>query len=197
MTTTHRLLGTWHKTVDRFVALSQFSAEKFIAGGLPAEKIAVKPNFISPDPGPGTGSGQYALFVGRLAPEKGIETLLAAWSELENVLPLKIVGDGPLEPLVRQHAANSGNIEYLGRKPRDEVLGLLGEATCLVMPSEWYECCPKTLIESLAVGTPAIVSRLGAMAEMIEHEVTGLHFEPGCASDLASANEARLHPMKV
>jgi glycosyltransferase involved in cell wall biosynthesis len=185
MTTAHRLLGTWLNTVDRFVALSHFSARKFVEGGLPANKITVKPNFLSPDPGVGDGAGRYALFVGRLAPEKGIATLLQAWDRLSETLPLKILGDGPLAPLVQEHAAKNNGIEWLGRQTGPEVLRHLQAAACLVMPSEWYECCPKTLIESLAVGTPAVVSRLGAMAEMIDHERTGLHFEPRNANDLA------------
>ncbi len=186
MTTLHRLMRTWQRTVDRFVALSHFSAEKFIAGGLPAGKIVVKPNFIAPDPGPGSGAGRYALFVGRLAAEKGIETLLAAWEQLDETLPLKIVGDGPLASFVEERCTDNPRIAWLGWKSGSEVMQLMSEATCLMMPSEWYECCPKTLIESFAVGTPAVVSRLGAMAEMVEHERTGFHFEPRNPHDLAS-----------
>jgi glycosyltransferase involved in cell wall biosynthesis len=185
MTTLHRAMRTWKQKVDRFIALSHFSATKFVEGGLPADKIVVKPNFMSSDPGVGTGDGRYALFVGRLSAEKGIETLLAAWEQVTDHLPLKILGDGPLAPLVEQHAAKNPRVEWLGRKPSNEVLEQLKSATCLVMPSEWYECCPKTLIETLAVGTPAVVTKLGAMAEMIEHESTGLHFERRNPADLA------------
>ena len=186
MVTFHRLLNTWQKCVDRFVALSHFSARKFVAGGLPANKISVKPNFISPDPSRGSGSGGYALFVGRLAAEKGLATLLDAWDQCGAILPLKILGDGPLASLVEQRANANPHVTWLGRKSGVEVLQYLSEATCLVMPSEWYECCPKTLIETLAVGTPAIVTRLGAMAEMIDHERTGLHFTPCDSNDLAA-----------
>src|SRR5205814_1104988 len=82
MTAAHRALGTWRTAVDVYVALTEFSRQKFIAGGLPAEKIAVKANFVYPDPGPGAGAGGYAVFVGRLSAEKGVETLLAAWRPL-------------------------------------------------------------------------------------------------------------------
>jgi glycosyltransferase involved in cell wall biosynthesis len=186
MVTLHRLLKTWQKCVDRFIALSHFSAAKFVTGGLPAHKIAVKPNFISPDPGAGPGTGGYALFVGRLSAEKGIATLLDAWEHVGGALPLKILGDGPLASLVEERCQRNPHIAWLGRRTSPEVLQHLSEATCLIMPSAWYECCPKTLIESLAVGTPAVVSRLGAMAEMIDHERTGLHFTPGDALDLAA-----------
>lgn len=182
----HRLLKTWHNCVDHYVALSHFSAGKFVAGGLPTNKITVKPNFISPDPGAGAGDGGYALFIGRLAEEKGIATLLDAWDTLSEVLPLRILGDGPLVKLVQERTKDNPCVTWLGRRNSDEVLHQLSRATCLVMPSAWYECCPKTLIETLAVGTPAIVSRLGAMAEMIDHERTGLHFTPRGSGDLAS-----------
>ena len=82
MLTTHRALGTWQDKVDAYIALTEFGRQKFIAGGLPAEKLAVKPNFVDSDPGPGTGAGGYAIFVGRLSPEKGVETLLKAWRAL-------------------------------------------------------------------------------------------------------------------
>src|SRR5438105_15344144 len=92
----HRALGTWQKAVDVFIALTQFSRDKFVQGRLPSDKIAVKPNFVYPDPGRGAGSGNYGLFVGRLSAEKGLETLLNAWKVLRENVTLKIVGDGPL-----------------------------------------------------------------------------------------------------
>src|SRR6185295_1438231 len=69
-TAAHRMLGTWKNAVDVYIALSQFSRTKFVEGGMPAEKIVVKPNFLDPDPGVGLGAGEYAIFVGRLSPEK-------------------------------------------------------------------------------------------------------------------------------
>src|SRR5581483_9761958 len=91
MLTVHRALGTWHTAVDRFIALTDASRRKFVAGGLPADKIAVKANFVDPDPGPGTGAGGYGVFVGRLSAEKGVGTLLKAWQQLGRDVPLKIV----------------------------------------------------------------------------------------------------------
>lgn len=96
MLAVHRLGGTWVRRVQQFIALSEFSRRKFIEGGLPAGRLAVKANFMRNDPGYGGGRGGYAIFVGRLAAEKGIEALLAAWRRLKTPLPLKIVGDGPL-----------------------------------------------------------------------------------------------------
>jgi glycosyltransferase involved in cell wall biosynthesis len=187
MTVLHRALGTWKKCVDQYVALSDFSARKFIAGGLPAEKITVKRNFMEPDPGVGPGGGGYAVFVGRLTPEKGLPTLLEAWEHVGQAMRLKVVGTGPMEEELRARAAQGAPIELLGFQPIDEVLRVVGEAACLVMPSRMYENCPKTVIEAFAVGTPVVASRLGAVEEMIAHEKNGLLVEPQSATDWARA----------
>jgi glycosyltransferase involved in cell wall biosynthesis len=149
--------------------------------------IAIKPNCVDPDPGSGAGRGGYALFAGRLSPEKGIDVLLDAWSRLDGRIPLKIAGDGPLAERVRAAAAENRAITYLGRQPLAELLPLVGEAACLILPSVWYEQCPKILIESFAKGTPVLASRLGAMAELVDHGRTGLLFAPDSAEDLATA----------
>ena len=96
MLAAHRGLGTWTRRVDRYIVLTEFARRKFTAGGLPADKLSVKPNFVSPDTGPGSGGGGYAVYVGRLSEEKGIASLLAAWIDRRLEIPLKIVGDGPL-----------------------------------------------------------------------------------------------------
>ena len=156
MLSIHKIAGTWTGAVDTYIALTQFTRGKLIQGGLPAEKIEVKGNFLHPDPGPGTGDGGYAVFVGRLSPEKGVRTLLAAWELLGGRIPLKILGDGPLASDVRDAAARISGIEWLGRRPLNEVLDIVGRAAMLVFPSQWYEGQPKTIIEALAKGTPVV-----------------------------------------
>jgi len=185
MLSLHRGMRTWTRMVDRYFTLTEFSRRKFIEGGLPDRKVAVKPNFIHPDPGPGNGQGGYAVFIGRLSPEKGIKTLLSAWSQLGGRLPLKIIGDGPLAASVKAAANQTAGIDWLGRRQHQEVLGLLGEAACLVMPSIVYETFGRTIIEAYAKGTPVVASRLGAMAELVDDGSTGLLFEPGNPADLA------------
>lgn len=185
MLTLHRLMQTWTDVVDVYVAnLTEFAREKLIQGGLPANKIVVKPNFVHPDPGIGRGQGQYALFVGRLAPEKGIITMLRAWKELGEKIPLKIVGDGPLAPQVAEAVEQRTGIEWLGRKGSQEVYALMSDAAFLVFPSEWYEGLPRTIIESFAVGTPIVASDIGAMSSLITPGYTGLHFQPGNSANL-------------
>jgi glycosyltransferase involved in cell wall biosynthesis len=186
MTVLHRALRTWTRAVDRYFALTEFSRRKFVEGGLPPDRIAVKPNFIDPDPGPGSGRGGYAMFVGRLSQEKGVETLLAAWDRLAGRVPLKIVGDGPLADRVRAACASNPGIQWLGRREPAEVLELLGDATLLVVPSICYETFGRTAIEAYAKGAPVVASRLGALAELVGDGRTGLLFAPGDPEDLAA-----------
>ena len=199
----HSHKKTWTDAVDQYIALSNFSRETFIEGGLPANRITVKPNFVQPDPGTGNGAGGYAVFVGRLSGEKGLDTLLDAWQALDDSLSLKIVGDGPLADQVRSAAAEDPRIEWLGRRPFDETLAIIGQAACLVMPSNVYETFGRTIIEAFAKATPVIVSGLGAMRELVEDGVTGLHFEAGNSQALATAvqmllgDESRLTKMRA
>ncbi len=180
----HNALGT-PQSADAYVAAGTFIKEKMTEAGLPGDRIYVKPNFLDPDPGAGGGTGDYAMYLGRLSPEKRIDTLLAAWELLPEPIPLKISGDGPLRPMVEAAAATHPHIEYLGFAPKDDVNRLLGEARVLVFTSGTYEAQPLTILETFAKGTPVIAGRLGAMQGMIEPGRTGWLFEPGDAADLA------------
>lgn len=181
--TTHQLRGTYKNDVDIYIALTRFARQKFIEGGLPAEKIAVKPNFVTSDIKSGSHTGGYVLFVGKLVKYKGIETLLQAWHLLDEAIPLKVVGQGPLEILLKSNLPS--NVEYLGSMPREQVLKLMAEASFIVFPSEWYEGFPMTIVEAFATGNPVVASRLAAMAEIVRDGVSGWHFTPGDAQDLA------------
>ncbi|PSB25596.1 glycosyltransferase family 4 protein [Stenomitos frigidus] len=198
----HRAKQTWTETVDRYITLTEFARQKFIEGGLPAHKIFVKPNFVDPDPGVGEGQGGYALYVGRLSVEKGLDTLLAAWAQLEHPLPLKIVGDGPLADQVVEATQRMPHVTWLGRKPMTEVHALMGNAMCLVFPSKWYETFGRVAIEAFAKGTPVVASDIGAIAELVESGRTGLLFEPASPQALAAkvewllANPAKLAHMR-
>jgi glycosyltransferase involved in cell wall biosynthesis len=198
MLTVHRALRTWIEMVDVYVALTEFARNKFIEGGLPAGKVVVKPNFVAPDPGRGQGGGGYALFVGRLAPEKGTGTMLAAWDRLGTRIPLKIVGDGPLRDQVLGAAAKQSNVEWLGHRPVEDVHALMGKADMLVFPSRWYETFGRVAAEAFAAGTPVIAANIGAVAELVEHGRTGLKFRPGDPEDLVTQVEWALsHPAEL
>jgi len=183
---THRLLRTWSEKIDVFIALTEFARQKFIECGIAERKIALKPNFVDPDPGPAAPGEGYALFVGRLSPEKGLGCLLKAWRTLPGTAALRIVGDGPLAGEVEAAAARSEAIEFLGPKEPDEVMALMANASFLVMPSQWYETFGLVIVEAFARAKPVIASRLGAMRELVEDGETGLHFAPEDAQDLAA-----------
>lgn len=188
MLTIHRLMNTWSETVSAYIALTQFSRRKFIEGGFPAEKIHVKPNFMVPaqSAAPGRHERNYMLFIGRLSSEKGTDVLLNALTQLKHI-PVKIIGDGPLAGQLDAMIENSGlvNVERIGHVPHDEVLRFVESAACLVVPSRWYEGFPMTIIEAFSRAVPAIVARLGSLAEVVDDGTTGLLFESGNSEDLA------------
>ncbi|HEX8990594.1 MAG TPA: glycosyltransferase [Anaerolineales bacterium] len=190
MLTAHRVLRTWQRMVDLYLVATEFYRNKFIEGGLPASRLRVKPHFVDPDPGVGTTGrqGAYALFVGRLDPEKGVDTLLQAWRTIGDI-PLKICGEGRLEAHVRDfiernHLTNC--VELVGRLPTDPFLEMMKGARFLVWPSEgYYETFGYVAVESFGCGVPVIAGRLGVPAEIVSHGSTGLLFDPGSPADLA------------
>lgn len=198
----HKAAGTWERKIDAYIAPSAFARTLFVAGGVPDDRIFVKPHFVDPDPGIGSG-GNYAIFVGRLSPEKGIDTLLDAWSQLHSRMRLVIVGDGPLAPKVAAAASQYDGITWVGRQPRAEVQRLIGGAGVLVFPSVVFETFGQVIVEAFAAGTPVITSTAGAGAELVRHQQTGLFAEPGNAASLVSqvdwllANADRLDGMRA
>jgi glycosyltransferase involved in cell wall biosynthesis len=184
--------------VSKYICLTEFARNKFIQGGFPADKIVVKPNFINPDPGVENHCDGYALYVGRLSNEKGINTLIKSWKVLNEEIPLKIVGDGPLADFVAENVQFLRGVSLQGRTSAEEVSKLMGKALFLIVPSEWYETFGRVVIEAFAKGTPVIVSNIGALAEIVEDGVTGIHFETGNAKDLAAKVKwAANHPEEI
>jgi glycosyltransferase involved in cell wall biosynthesis len=186
--------------VDCYIALTEFSRDKFVAAGLPADKIVVKPNFVDPDPGEREQLGTYALFAGRLALEKGALTLLQAWEQLPERCALHIVGDGPeregLEAQARQRHLTA--ITFRGRLSREETIAEVKGARFLIMPSLWFEGFPLSIAEAFACGTPVICSRLGGMADIVDDHRTGLHFTAGDVEDMVQKlNWALTHPCEL
>ncbi len=190
MIVAHRAVGTWREKIRTFIALSLFSRSKFIEGGLPADKIAVKSNFVLDDPGTGSGDGEYVLFSGRLAREKGLGVLLDAWQQLRTPITLRIAGDGELMPWLRERVKGLSNVAILGYQPRSVILDFVKRATLLIAPSEWYEAgLPLTAIEALACGTPIMMTTLRSMDGLIQDGLEGCRFNTGSAVDLAQKLE--------
>lgn len=186
----HGLLGTYRRAVDAYVAPSQFARDKLVQAGLPAERVALKPPLVSPAPfltqGHGGGRGGYALYVGRLAVEQGVDVLLAAWRRLPRTIPLKLVGEGPLAGEARALSRRNPAIEHLPGRDDAEVRALLGDASLLVLPLAAYDSFPSILVETFAAGTPVVAARQGAVVEFVEVGRTGRQFTPGDAEELAA-----------
>ncbi len=180
MLLTHRVAGTWQRVVDAYIAVSEFGRRKFIEGGLPPDRIFTKPNFLPFDPGVGDGRGNYALFVGRLAEEKGVRVLAQAWGALTG-MRLFVAGDGPL-----QGTPWPAGVTALGAQTQEQVVALMRNASVLIFPSVWYECAPMVIVEALACGLPVIASDLGSIPEFVLDRRNGLLFRPGDAEDLAA-----------
>jgi glycosyltransferase involved in cell wall biosynthesis len=196
MLAAHRRIGTWRRMVDTYVVLTNFSRNRFIGHGLPADKIFIKPNLPKRPLEYSVSDKRYVLFLGRLSAEKGLCTLLKAWENLKHIR-LKIAGDGPLNDklkiTVRENRLD--NVEFLGYQSNSECSELLKNAGFVILPSECYEGFPMIAIEAFAAGKPLIATNLGAMAEMIDDGQTGLHFSPGDHQGLAAkVNWAWSHP---
>lgn len=184
MLAAHRIIGTWKKKIHLYYTLTEFSKGKLLNLGIEPNRIAIKPNCVYPDPGVGQGDQNFVLFAGRLSQEKGISTLIEAWKSHQPKIGLKIVGDGPLADQVLAATQTHPEIEWLGRKPFQEVLKLMGQAKLVVVPSVFYETFGRIIIEAYSSGTPVVASRIGAMQELVSDGVTGYFFEPGNAEDL-------------
>jgi glycosyltransferase involved in cell wall biosynthesis len=176
--------------VDTFLVATDFYRRKFIEGGLPAAKLFVKPHFLYQDQGIRSAAqpGEYALFAGRLDPEKGVATLLGAWERLPEI-PLKIRGDGRMAAAVQAWIRRNGrnNVEIVGPLSRTELTGLIKGARFFVWPSEgYYETFGYVAVESYSCGVPVLTGRIGVQEEMVLDGLTGMHFRPGDAEDLAA-----------
>ena len=166
--------------MSAYIALTPFAARaKLGRACLPAERIFVKPNF-APDPGPTEPSGDYALFVGRLSPEKGIRTLIEADRHGLLIADLVIIGDGPLRGQVLEACARPGSrLRYKGYRSHAESIQQMREAKALLVPSLWYEGFPLVIAEAFSLGVPVIGADIGSVAGIVTPGRTGLLHAPG------------------
>lgn len=192
MLTLHRGLGTYRNKISRYIALNNFCRDKFIEGGLPADRIVVKPNFVDA-PSPTEQLRHGFLFVGRLSVEKGVSSLAEA-IELLPAAHVSIAGDGPQETILN----NLQRVRLLGRLGREAVLAVMNQSVAVIVPSICYETFGMVVIEAFACGTPVIASRIGALADIVTDGETGLLFETGNPRDLADKMAwALAHPEKM
>lgn len=187
-TALHRALGTWRNDVDAYIALTTFQRDLLVRTGLPKDRIAIVPNFLVRDPGsPGGGARRGVLFVGRLAEEKGVRTLLAAVRHLPAGLNVRFVGAGPLGAEVARAALTDPRIVPVGVRNREDVLAEMRRAAVLAVPSLWFEGMPMTIVEAFACGLPAVVSRIGGLPGLVRDGIDGGLARPGDPQDLARA----------
>ena len=194
----HRAAGTWNRCVDAYLVPSKFCRNYFAQAGLAPHKLNVRPNFLAEDPGQRTTRGEYALFAGRLSPEKGVLEMVRAWQRIPDV-PLLIAGDGPLRPELEQAAScMNSKVKLLGQLAPEETITAIKGARFLIFPSRWYEPFGMALLEATACGVPAIASGIGAVPELVVDGETGLLFDPDNFDELAGqVRWAWSHPREM
>jgi len=203
-------LGIWNRYVDAYICLTEFARQKFIRAGLPAHKIHLKPNFLDNNLNPHYFHRNYAVFLGRITPEKGVNVLIDAMKLIrlqvqqtdgrrpqqikasqatvnkDMGFSLKIIGDGQLRATYEEETKKIGlAISFEGKMNFDKYVEILKNAMFVVLPSLCYEGFPMVICEAYACGKPIIASRIGALPELILDKETGLLFQPNSARDLA------------
>ncbi len=188
MTLHHRVLRLY-RHIDTFVAPSKFMRDKVVEFGIAPEKVTHLPYYLDLARFPESpAAGEYFVFAGRLSEEKGLLTLMRAMKDVRQ-LPLLVVGEGPMEPILKREADRMapGTVKFLGHLDGGELRDTVARSRCVVVPSEWYENSPLAIYEAFALGRPVVASRIGGIPELVVHEHTGLLFEPGNAEDLAGS----------
>ncbi len=185
----HRLLGSYSKNVTRFVVPSQFYLDKFIEWGWDKEKFTYIPNFVDLDSHtPSHKAGNTFMYIGRLGPEKGLTTFIQAAAISKT--PAIIVGTGPEEDKLHKLANEVGaDVTFTGYQSGAALHDLVRSSRAVVLPSEWYENAPISILEAYALGRPVIGSNIGGIPELIRPGETGAVFESGNSDALASVLE--------
>lgn len=175
--------------MDKFICLTEFAKNIFMEWGLPENLLSVKPNFVQNPykkfPQLSQDSQREGfLFVGRISKEKGVEDLINTWLDFSLEIPLTIIGDGELRKDLQEISTNNNYINWLGHQEKESVYSWLTKVKALILPSIWFEGFPMTLAESMAVGTPSIVSNIGSQQTIIKDGVSGMHFRVSDKNDL-------------
>lgn len=188
----HRFRGTWRNDVDAFIALTGFQKEVMCRAGLPAEKVFVKPNFYPGNPAifPWQDRPDRVIFVGRISAEKGVSDLIDAWLDWGPSSPeLVVVGDGPDRAELEARCKGLSGIRFLGQIPAEAAQREIAKARLLILPSRWFEGFPMVLREAFALSTPALVSDLGPLPDLVA-PAGGEVFRAGDAADLLVKTQA-------
>lgn len=167
--------------IDKFITLTEFTKQKFIEANVPADKLIIKPNFLSKKiiEIQNIDNKQNAIFASRISKEKGILTLLKAWKNIP--IKIKIFGDGPLFKKLKK---NNHNVEFYGNCSIDRISEEIKNSKFLIFPSEWYEPMGMTILEAFRAGTLVLASNIGSIPSIIKDGYNGILFNPGDAIDI-------------
>ncbi len=184
MTSIHNLLRTWRKRVDRYICLTEFQKKKILGSSLDlkTDQIKVKPNFVFDEGSQIRRKTPFFLYVGRLNIEKGIDIMIEAFKDTG--YKLNIIGEGSYEEYAKQNCKLQDNIEFLGVRDHDFVMGQMRVAKGLIFPSKVFEGFPMVIIEAFSCGMPVIASDIGSQAEIVKDGYNGLHFRMNDPEDL-------------
>ena len=183
----NRITGSFKNNVDCYIALTEFAKTRLVAGGLPSEKISIKPNFVSPYKSTQASIGKYAIFVGRLTQEKGVATLIEACKQTKHI-PVKVLGDGTLKKQLESICIRYDlNVEFLGNQSNSNTMAMINNSKFLIIPSECYEGFPVVVAEAYACAKPLLGSKIGSLDEIIVENFTGRKFTYGSSVELADS----------
>ncbi len=185
--TLHRVLGLWRDGVDLIIAPSRFLQAMFIAYGVDKEKIVHIPHFIDAAAWTPVEGGDYALYVGRLSSEKGVDVLIRAAAAAKDI-PVHIVGTGPEEARLKVLVETVGatNVVFKGFLEGEALRAEYAGARFVVVPSVWYEVFGMIVLEAYAAGKPVIASQIGGLSEVVKDGETGLYATAGDAESLVN-----------
>lgn len=178
----HRLTGIYKKI--NYICLTEFNKEKLLLfKQIKPEQVFIKPNFVFSDKecisADAKWPNQY-IFVGRIDKLKGVDILLRAWKKMNNTdFKLMICGIGPMEDWCKKYIADNQliNVKMKGFVSNEEVRSLIANCKALILPTQWYEGFPMTVLEAVSAGTPVICSNLGNVGSLIKDGVNGYKFD--------------------
>lgn len=186
----NRFFGIYKKI--NYICLTEFNKNKLLSyKKISKNQIFVKPNFVGTDVSfiPYNQRDNQIIYVGRLDKLKGIEILFNAWLKINNDVNLVVCGSGPLEQWCTEFIENNkiSNIKMLGFIDNEKAKKLIANSKALILPTQWYEGFPVTIVEAFSVGTPVLGSDIGNVGNLIKEGITGWKFKPDNADDLISA----------
>jgi glycosyltransferase involved in cell wall biosynthesis len=189
MDAVHGHLQTWQRCVDRFIVLSDYEKDKYIAAGWPAAKFRIKYNTVWESAFPPRQPGPAFLCMSRIVPEKGVDVLLEGWRRAfpDGSPPLHLTASGESAAELQAKYGSLPGVTFLGHVERSVLLDEVTRSKAIIVPSRCYEGFPRVVVEAYAAGVPVVASRVGSLTELIEDGVTGLQVEMGDPDDMARA----------